>query len=41
MLPIGDRNPTRTTPFVNYALIAANIAVFVWEYLVMLGGGES
>lgn len=41
MLPIGDRNPTRTTPFVNYVLIAANIAVFVWEYLVMLGGGES
>jgi membrane associated rhomboid family serine protease len=41
MLPIGDRNPTRTTPFVNYVFIAANIAVFVWEYVVMLDGGEA
>jgi membrane associated rhomboid family serine protease len=41
MLPIGDRNPTRTTPVVNYVFIAANVAVFVWEYLVMLGGGEA
>lgn len=41
MLPIGDRNPTRTTPLVNYVLIAANVAIFVWEYLVMLGGGEA
>ena len=41
MLPIGDRNPTRTTPFVNYALIAANVAIFIWEYVVMLGGGEA
>jgi membrane associated rhomboid family serine protease len=29
MLPIDDRNPTRTTPVVNYALIVLNIAVFV------------
>jgi membrane associated rhomboid family serine protease len=41
MLPIGDRNPTRTTPFVNYVLIAVNVTVFVWEYLVMRGGGEA
>jgi membrane associated rhomboid family serine protease len=41
MLPIGDRNPTRTTPYVNYALIALNVAVFLLEYLVMLGGGEA
>ena len=27
MLPIGDRNPTRTTPVVNYAHIALNVAV--------------
>ena len=31
MLPIGDRNPTRTTPFVNYALLALNVAVFVLQ----------
>jgi membrane associated rhomboid family serine protease len=41
MLPIGDRNPTRTTPFVNYVLIAVNVAVFIWEILVMRGGGEA
>ncbi len=39
MLPIGDRNPTQITPFVNYALILTNIAVYVWEYLVI--GGEA
>jgi len=41
MLPISDRNPTRTTPYVNYVLIALNVAVFLWEYLVMRGGGEA
>ncbi|HEY3497216.1 MAG TPA: rhomboid family intramembrane serine protease [Polyangiaceae bacterium] len=41
MLPIGDRNPTRTTPFVNYALLAVNAAVFVGQALVMYGGGEA
>jgi membrane associated rhomboid family serine protease len=41
MLPIGDRNPTRTTPFVNYVLIASNVTVFIWEYLVMRRGGEA
>jgi membrane associated rhomboid family serine protease len=41
MLPIGDRNPTRTTPLVNYVFIAVNVVVFVWEYIVMLGGGEA
>ena len=41
MLPIGDRNPTRTTPVVNYVLIALNVAVFLWEYVIMLGGGEA
>jgi membrane associated rhomboid family serine protease len=30
MLPLRDINPTRTTPVVNYLLIAANIAAFVW-----------
>ena len=41
MLPIGDRNPTRTTPFVNYAIIVLNILVFVWQTIVILGGGEA
>jgi membrane associated rhomboid family serine protease len=31
VLPIGDRNPTRTTPFVNYALLALNVAVFLFQ----------
>ena len=31
MLPIGDVNPTRRFPIVNYLLIAANIALFVYE----------
>ncbi len=28
ILPIGDENPSKTTPFVNYALILANTVVF-------------
>ena len=31
MIPLRDDNPTRTTPFVNYALIVSCIAVFLWE----------
>jgi rhomboid family protein len=31
MLPIGDVNPTRRFPIVNYLLIAANIVLFVYE----------
>ncbi len=31
MIPLRDKNPSRTFPFVNYFLIAANIAVFVYE----------
>ena len=30
MLPIGDRNPTRTTPFVNYVLLFANVGIFLF-----------
>jgi membrane associated rhomboid family serine protease len=40
VLPIGDRNPTRTTPFVNYCLLLANIAVFVFELSIWAQGGE-
>jgi len=32
MLPVSDQNPTRTTPFVNYALIALNVLAFVFEW---------
>ena len=31
MIPLRDDNPTRTTPFVNYALIASCVAVFFWQ----------
>jgi membrane associated rhomboid family serine protease len=36
MIPIGDRNPTRGFVFVNYLLLLANIAMFVYE--LSLGG---
>lgn len=35
MIPIRDHLPTRAVPFVNYAIIAANVIVFVLE----LSGG--
>lgn len=31
MIPLRDKNPTQTFPFVNYLLIGVNIAVFVYE----------
>jgi membrane associated rhomboid family serine protease len=31
MLPLRDHLPTRTFPFVNYALIAANVVVFLLQ----------
>jgi len=41
MLPLRDHVPTRTFPFVNYALIAANVAAFLWEQsLGALGVGQ-
>jgi membrane associated rhomboid family serine protease len=39
MIPLKDDNPTRTTPFVNYGLIIANIAVFI--YMLYLGPAVS
>jgi membrane associated rhomboid family serine protease len=41
MFPIKDQNPTRTFPFVNYLLIAANIAAYVWESLLIQHSGEA
>jgi membrane associated rhomboid family serine protease len=34
MIPLKDDNPTRTFPLVTIALIAVNLAVFVWELLL-------
>ena len=31
MIPLKDINPTRTTPFVNIALILANVLVFFYQ----------
>ena len=38
MLPLRDHLPTRTFPFINYALIAANVAVFVFQVDVLTNG---
>jgi membrane associated rhomboid family serine protease len=40
VLPIGDRLPTRTFPFVNYALIAANVAGFFLEWSALGAGWQ-
>ena len=31
MLPLADDNPTHLTPYVTWALIAANILAFIWQ----------
>jgi membrane associated rhomboid family serine protease len=31
MLPLRDHNPIRTTPVINYLLIAVNVLMFFWE----------
>lgn len=31
MIPISDENPTRTRPYVTWALIAACVLVYIWE----------
>jgi membrane associated rhomboid family serine protease len=35
-IPIGDENPTERKPYVNYALIAVNILIFVFQQLAPL-----
>ena len=32
IIPVGDLNPRRTTPWVNYLLIAANVAAFWYVF---------
>jgi membrane associated rhomboid family serine protease len=36
MIPLRDDQPTFSTPFVNYFLIIANVAIFLWEYSLEL-----
>jgi len=31
MIPLGDDQPSYSTPFINYFLIVANVLVFIWE----------
>ena len=31
MIPLGDVNPTRRTPYLTYTLIGMNILVFLWQ----------
>ncbi len=31
MLPLGDENPTRITPIVNWTIVAASILTFIWQ----------
>src|SRR5882724_3390609 len=37
-LPVRDRLPTRTFPFINYLLIIANVLVFFWEQALFEAG---
>jgi len=39
MIPLRDENPTLRTPFVNHALVAANIAVFVYQVILTTSRG--
>src|SRR5688572_27932930 len=38
MLPLRDRLPSRTVPYVNYLLLAANILAFLWMRSAILAG---
>src|SRR6266480_5542783 len=31
LIPLRDENPTRNTPYLNYALVAANALIFIYE----------
>jgi len=37
-LPLRDRLPTRTFPFVNYLIIVANVLFFLWETALVESG---
>jgi membrane associated rhomboid family serine protease len=37
MFPIRDHNPSQRTPFVTYALIALNVAIWGWSVITIQG----
>jgi len=39
MIPIRDRIPTHRFPIVTVVLILINVAVFLWQMLVLGTGG--
>jgi Uncharacterized membrane protein (homolog of Drosophila rhomboid) len=41
VIPLRDRNPTRRTPVVTFALIGACLAAFAIELSVTAGGGDA
>ena len=41
MIPLRDANPTRRTPIVTLALIAACFIAFAWELGILASGGEA
>jgi membrane associated rhomboid family serine protease len=41
MIPISDENPTRTTPFVTYALIAINVLAYAVETWLLSQHGDA
>ena len=40
MIPLRDENPTRTTPYVTFVLIAANVAAFIWQLGAIASGSR-
>jgi membrane associated rhomboid family serine protease len=41
MIPIKDDNPTRTFPFMNWALIAINVVVFIYQVQLPRHAGQA
>lgn len=39
MIPLRDENPSRTTPWITYVLVVANVVVYVYQIQVQLQGG--
>ena len=38
MLPIRDRNPSQTFPYMTYSLVAANVVIFLFELTLQYSG---
>lgn len=41
MIPLRDDNPTRTTPVVSYAIIAACVLAFLWQFSLGPQAGQA